>query len=601
MQQNRTSAHPPLSTPNPRARFSGPRRAGPHDALRPVHWQAPLDQKATRAWRREHRTRGAVRSASYFAASNGSARISWDEFEAAVGENQAWVWAAIEGLRDEHQRVWLRVGTIAKRVGKSDRSVQRSLDILRAFGMIVDVGKVRVAGSPHHAYARVVVGRLCGRGDRVAVTSAVAAAVAARKRARVEKARARRQRAEDRAASLDADEVACRRVRGRLRAALRRWEERGALPAETIPGVAWAPLFAALGPRPPGGHLVPAKPWRAVRWSRPTEAAAALAPGQLRWGTLAESRAAGRVDASGTGGSTRSLSGAQSNNQEKGSGFGFVNKTPAPAAAGSPSFSRDENRTDARAEMKSGTRRGKGKAMDARTPPQPNPSLGVSSSSSCARPVRGPSPYVSMVPSMPRLSSTASPPMPSVTEDMPDENRARLLASAYRCALGRDTGKRCHVLRRGAIERSKPYDKLVAAAAKLLEHGIQPHAWARFSVDQWRHANGHRRNPPIAWVYNVDRIRRWRGWCRKEARGFGGEGGQVRTNTAELALFMARQRAVDALHTRQPETADEARAIVAEFFTPDSWEAGVRRAGEEAERLRDDIDDDMRDEVWVWS
>jgi hypothetical protein len=585
------TVEPSLSDPaNPRRRFNAPRRVGPADNLRPEHWLTPIDPLRARAHRRQRRTTGAVRSASYYAPTNGAVRVLRDDWEKLVGERASSVWYAIEGLRDEHQRVWVSSAAIAKRVGRTQRAVHRALDILRGHGLLTDVGLMRSIDDPDlRLYVRVVVGRL--QSDHIWVPYGVKHAIERRHKARRARVAARKDRRPQ-----TPDELALARVRGRLRSALRRWEAGGAYPPPTVPGVSWAALFSALGPRPPGGHLVPARPWSSWRWTRPEDVAAALAPGQLRWGTLAEARAAGAGDASESGQATRQKSCAQkaittrTKENDPNGCAGRAGPRPVPPGVGRvDGFGGKQAVT-----MPTAT----GEADDASVGVR----VGVPES---AKPPRVASVESEVVPRFATVPEVKSPPMPQIDLDAPEEENAKLLASAYRCAVGHAYGRKSHVLRRGAIERSKLYQKLLEAVSLMLEHRITPHAWVMFSISQWKHANGGAKMPPIGWVYSATRLHKWRGWYRKVANGMAVGGGNVARNGVAIAAEVLRGRIARAVTSARPQTVEQARAVVAdalgaESFTREHWTEIERMANVEAERLQDEMDEAVRSERWVW-
>jgi hypothetical protein len=198
-----------------------------------------------------------------------------------------------------------------------------------------------------------------------------------------------------------------------------------------------------------------------------------------------------------------------------------------------------------------------------------------------AEPVDGVPPY----PDLTTVSPAAVPPPPLLDADAEDRTLVEELLTAYRHAVGFRTGKPCHVLRRGDVQRSRYYKTLVRAARLMVEHELPPAAWALFMCDVHRdytkNARGDR--PALPWVYSTKRIAQWRGWFGKEAPTYGG--GRL-VYGKRLRTLLRRYEAMRRELHRTPEA--DVSEIVAKHFPPhDSYAQAISAARQESASLRE--------------
>lgn len=126
--------------------------------------------------------------------------------------------------------------------------------------------------------------------------------------------------------------------------------------------------------------------------------------------------------------------------------------------------------------------------------------------------------------------SVVSPPRvpepPQLPADLAPDDKAALVARAYRTTISARYGFRCMTLANvGDIEQRKEFKDLAASADLLVAHRIPPIAWVAWSVDVWRHFGKSNRPPSIRWVFNPQRIEKWHGWFHSEQQGY--RGGQL--------------------------------------------------------------------------
>lgn len=119
------------------------------------------------------------------------------------------------------------------------------------------------------------------------------------------------------------------------------------------------------------------------------------------------------------------------------------------------------------------------------------------------------------------------PPPPCLSNSLNDEQCVKKLGEAYRGAYESRYGKRCYVMTRGSVKRSKFYKALVAAANFMRDNDIAPASWAAFSLDCWisfgeKNEGSNKKPPPVNWVFSMKRLEERSGWFDREASSYGG-------------------------------------------------------------------------------
>ena len=104
------------------------------------------------------------------------------------------------------------------------------------------------------------------------------------------------------------------------------------------------------------------------------------------------------------------------------------------------------------------------------------------------------------------VKSVFIPTPPLLAHELTDIEIADKLAAAYRGAVSAVYKKRCFVLMRGDITKSKQFSSLVVAGDFLRANGIAPICWAKWSVTVWSKWKGLSKNPPVHWVYAITRL-----------------------------------------------------------------------------------------------
>ena len=106
---------------------------------------------------------------------------------------------------------------------------------------------------------------------------------------------------------------------------------------------------------------------------------------------------------------------------------------------------------------------------------------------------------------------------PRLRDDMTDEEKVRGVVTAYRAACEKCYGSRSFAFARGDIRKSKHFPRLLKAAEACIEHDIEPHGWAAFSMGQIEYARGSKgKAPPITVVFALSRIAKHNGWYRTD-------------------------------------------------------------------------------------
>ena len=95
---------------------------------------------------------------------------------------------------------------------------------------------------------------------------------------------------------------------------------------------------------------------------------------------------------------------------------------------------------------------------------------------------------------------------PLLAEGLTDVAIANKLAAAYRGAVSSVYNRRCWVLTRGDIAKTKQFSSLVVAGDFLRAKGVAPICWAKWSATVWSKWKGVSKNPPVHWVYAITRL-----------------------------------------------------------------------------------------------
>ena len=116
---------------------------------------------------------------------------------------------------------------------------------------------------------------------------------------------------------------------------------------------------------------------------------------------------------------------------------------------------------------------------------------------------------------------------PKLDEGLTDEQCVKKLGEAYRGAYESRYGKRCYVMTRGSVKKSKFYKALVSASHFIRDNEIPPASWAAFSLDCWisfgeKNEGSNKKPPPVNWVFSMKRLEERAGWFDREASSYGG-------------------------------------------------------------------------------
>ena len=171
---------------------------------------------------------------------------------------------------------------------------------------------------------------------------------------------------------------------------------------------------------------------------------------------------------------------------------------------------------------------------------------------------------------------------------------AHTLMAAYRGAVESRTKKRCFVLVRGDLMKSKYAALLVAAARKLIEHKIAPAAWCAWSVDVWR--NTQHGSPPLGMVFGLKRIDERRGWFHSELQNYAG-GLTIYGKTYRALLKAWTDMAGELYRLRDSSKAPE---VVERYFPGRRYEDLVAAAREEAAATTRRLREAAERGVWLW-
>lgn len=174
-----------------------------------------------------------------------------------------------------------------------------------------------------------------------------------------------------------------------------------------------------------------------------------------------------------------------------------------------------------------------------------------------------------------------TPPLPLLNPRSTDEDRATALAKAYAGAMNRRfAGKPLIYGHRGDVTKYRDYNKLVEAAALLIDLEVSPIGWALFSMDTWLAFVPSTNPPAVAWVYSTNRIQERHDWYVVEAGAY--VGGQTYISRAHSRI-LATYRAMEAdLMRRRPKTTSEVGVIVERYFPGDLYDCMLRDAVREA-------------------
>lgn len=105
---------------------------------------------------------------------------------------------------------------------------------------------------------------------------------------------------------------------------------------------------------------------------------------------------------------------------------------------------------------------------------------------------------------------------PLLPENVTGKDSVLWLLKAYRGAIESRYKKRCFVLAKGDVTKSKYYRLLLEAANTLRDMEMSPAAWITWSVDFWRQYVERPSFPGLAWVFSQKRMADREGWFKHE-------------------------------------------------------------------------------------
>lgn len=172
-----------------------------------------------------------------------------------------------------------------------------------------------------------------------------------------------------------------------------------------------------------------------------------------------------------------------------------------------------------------------------------------------------------------------TPPPPRLPSGLSDNDAAWWLLKAYRGACESRYRSPCNILvRRQQFEASKYKGMLIKAAQRLRDAEIAPAAWAAWSTDVWRAAQGKDKTvrgtpkfPPLNWVYSQSRMDERTGWFRHE------EGAYM---TPRVGYTAAARKALEGFQTlafdvqwamNRGEKDEHLRKVADKYLPGDGW------------------------------
>lgn len=183
---------------------------------------------------------------------------------------------------------------------------------------------------------------------------------------------------------------------------------------------------------------------------------------------------------------------------------------------------------------------------------------------------------------------------PRITEAMPDDDRARLMARAYRGAVQAKTRKPCWAFKGSDPRRWKDYASLVECAEELLAEDISPAAWAAWSVDKWSEMKSRSCAPPVRWCYSAARVQERAEWFRSEELGYSGGGlrpGRMHQRLAEKWNGMAQEMG---------DSDNDPSMVLERWFPGDLYERMYETAVWEARDYQRRLNEQKARGDWLW-
>jgi hypothetical protein len=134
------------------------------------------------------------------------------------------------------------------------------------------------------------------------------------------------------------------------------------------------------------------------------------------------------------------------------------------------------------------------------------------------------------------------------------------------------------------IKRAARKPMLMSAAAFFVAHKLAPHEWFVFMSFVWHSYMDHPANepPPMRMVFDLERIRKNRGWCRSETRLFPQRLSLVPTVAHYLAGYLACYRAAES------GSVARTRYTIGLFF-PNGWQRVYDTALAAATKHKDEL------------
>ena len=182
---------------------------------------------------------------------------------------------------------------------------------------------------------------------------------------------------------------------------------------------------------------------------------------------------------------------------------------------------------------------------------------------------------------------------PRVRDEQGEEERLALLKAAYSAAHEK-VMRREYFKPKGKQMTAKERQSYLEAAGALMAEGISPTSWARFSFHAWCGTMKKTTAPSSRWVWSAARIHEHAGWCHEAT-------GSQHTNqpvpncpsTKELIQLLGKLRS--RLGWGRPTD------VVVEEVVPAALRAQLlKRAAQEHEKARVDINNRIKSGEWVW-
>ncbi len=206
-------------------------------------------------------------------------------------------------------------------------------------------------------------------------------------------------------------------------------------------------------------------------------------------------------------------------------------------------------------------------------------------------------PGVPKCPNLDRIGGMVRVPSPPrLAAGQPPEERARLLAAAFRGAMAKRTGKPCWAFRGKDPTRWKDYGLMLKVADALQEADIPPVHWVAWSIDIWQKGKSKESAPPARYVFSPKRVAERGGWCRSEYNGYGWTSQVVRPRLGMVLWTRWNDMANELKDPRNDIT-----ETVARYFPGDLYDRMLAAARHEVAEARSCLERQLAAGDWLWS